>query len=156
MINNFAALSESVMPEAPGPIPVRVLFVSPSDEDWRRFSWIFKHTNWMLYRAKDYVEAAETIRSMPVAVLVTEACLPEGRSWTDLLEFASTPGGVRMIVATAFQDDALWAQVLNMGGYDVLMKPFDRMEVIRVISLAWLNWRDDEQGRLKKEMPAVH
>jgi len=26
---------------------------------------------------------------------------------------------------------------LNLGGYDVLLKPFDRAEVTRVVGMAW-------------------
>ena len=39
-------------------------------------------------------------------------------------------------------DDALWGEVLNLGAYDVLSKPFHRTEVTRIISLAWLYWKD--------------
>jgi hypothetical protein len=34
---------------------------------------------------------------------------------------------------------------LNIGAYDVLAKPFDRKEVIRILSLAWLHWRDQHE-----------
>jgi len=34
-------------------------------------------------------------------------------------------------------DEVLWAEVLNLGGYDVLAKPFNSNEFIRVISMAW-------------------
>ena len=30
----------------------------------------------------------------------------------------------------------LWAEVLNLGGYDVLAQPFDELEVRRVVALA--------------------
>ena len=50
-----------------------------------------------------------------------------------------------LIVTARCADDQLWAEVLNLGGYDVLMKPFERTEVIRVISLAWLNWKNTRE-----------
>jgi len=31
--------------------------------------------------------------------------------------------------------------VLNLGGYDVLPKPLEASEVTRVVSLAWMHWR---------------
>jgi hypothetical protein len=31
--------------------------------------------------------------------------------------------------------------VLNLGGYDVLLTPFEPEEVFRVGSAAWLDWR---------------
>jgi DNA-binding response OmpR family regulator len=33
-------------------------------------------------------------------------------------------------------DEALWAEVLNLGGYDVLTKPFDPKEVHHAVSMA--------------------
>ena len=33
-------------------------------------------------------------------------------------------------------DEALWAELLNLGGYDVLAQPFDQSEVARVITSA--------------------
>jgi DNA-binding response OmpR family regulator len=32
--------------------------------------------------------------------------------------------------------------VLNLGGYDVLAKPFAAREVLRVVALAWRCWND--------------
>lgn len=136
--------------------PVSVLLVSPNDSDWIRLSQIFENTNWNLYRAKGFREAARKLQKDPVAVLVTEAKLPEGHSWQDFLEFGQTTCGVRIIVAASFKDDPLWAQVINLGGYDVLMKPFDRVEVVRVISLAWLNWRDAMRNSSERKRPTTH
>jgi DNA-binding response OmpR family regulator len=39
-------------------------------------------------------------------------------------------------VTSRLADERLWAEVLSLGGYDVLMKPFDVSEVYRVIRLA--------------------
>lgn len=33
-------------------------------------------------------------------------------------------------------DDLLWAEVLNLGGYDVLQTPFEANEVLPVVNLA--------------------
>jgi hypothetical protein len=41
----------------------------------------------------------------------------------------------------------LWAEVLNLGGYDLLMKPFEEAEVYRVVGLAWLFWKDHVERR---------
>jgi DNA-binding response OmpR family regulator len=46
-------------------------------------------------------------------------------------------------VTSRVADDSLWAEVLNLGAYDLLMKPFDLTEVFRVVSLAWRHWKND-------------
>ena len=41
-----------------------------------------------------------------------------------------------LIVTSRTADDRLWAEVLNMGGYDVLAQPFVRDEMVRAVSSA--------------------
>jgi len=41
-----------------------------------------------------------------------------------------------LIVASRLADERLWAEVLNLGGYDVLLKPFEPAELRRVIGNA--------------------
>jgi DNA-binding response OmpR family regulator len=70
-------------------------------------------------------------------VIVCERDLPDG-SWKDVLEMAaslSCPPPV--IVTSRLADDRLWAEVLNLGGYDVLAKPLDVLELSRALDLAW-------------------
>ncbi len=38
-------------------------------------------------------------------------------------------------------DERLWSEVLNLGGYDVLLKPFEPGEVLRVVNSAWTCWK---------------
>ena len=45
-----------------------------------------------------------------------------------------------LIVASRLADDRLWADALTLGAFDVLAKPFERMEVVRSVSSAWLDW----------------
>jgi DNA-binding response OmpR family regulator len=46
-----------------------------------------------------------------------------------------------LLVVSKHADENLWAEVLNLGGYDVLLKPFERAEVVRVVGMAWRYWR---------------
>jgi CheY-like chemotaxis protein len=45
-----------------------------------------------------------------------------------------------LIVASRTADEYLWAEALNLGAYDVLSKPYRPAEVVRVLSMAWLQW----------------
>ena len=62
-------------------------------------------------------------------------------SWKDVLEsvgkFSEPPV---LIVASRTADEYLWAEALNLGAYDVLSKPYYPAEVVRVLSMAWLQW----------------
>jgi DNA-binding response OmpR family regulator len=42
----------------------------------------------------------------------------------------------QLIVTSRTADESLWAEVLNVGGYDVMAQPFEQYEVERVIASA--------------------
>lgn len=120
---------------------VTVLSVTPSVEAQNRLSHIFGHTNWKLETATTCYDALRRLREMHPAVVVCEHKLPDG-GWQDLLNgVLSLPTPPNVIVTAPDADDVLWSDVLNRGGYDVLARPFDRAEVVRIISLAWMNWK---------------
>jgi FixJ family two-component response regulator len=50
------------------------------------------------------------------------------------------PNAPSFIVTSRLADDRLWAEALNLGAYDVLAKPFERLELVRSVSSAWLHW----------------
>ena len=127
---------------SPADKTVTVLAVSPFDEDHVCLSRIFSHSNWKVYRSYNCHEAVDFLQKNRMAVLVCECDLPDG-NWKKLLDCLSKlPAPPLLIVASNNADDSLWAEVLNLGAYDVLSKPFDRAEVTRIISLAWLHWKD--------------
>jgi hypothetical protein len=45
-----------------------------------------------------------------------------------------------LIVTAKLADDRLWAEVLNLGGFDVLAQPFYRGEVTRAVGHACRSW----------------
>jgi DNA-binding NtrC family response regulator len=121
---------------------VAVLAVSPSDDDLNNLSGIFRQTRWNIHGVHACREARDFLRKNPAAVVVCERRLPDG-TWLDLHRLAgSLSAPPKIIVTSDDADDSLWAEVLNLGGYDVLAKPFDRSEVTRIISLAWLHWKE--------------
>lgn len=77
-------------------------------------------------------------------VVVTERDIEGGFCWKDFLrrthELNPRP---RLVVTDPLADDRLWAEVINLGAYDVLVEPFELDEVFRILSLAWLSWREE-------------
>jgi hypothetical protein len=72
--------------------------------------------------------------------------LPDG-DWKALLRLADgLAHPPNLIVFTRLADDRLWAEVLNLGGFDVLEFPVNRVELFRAMSGAWRNWRDRFSG----------
>jgi DNA-binding response OmpR family regulator len=80
------------------------------------------------------------LRDQSVPVLLCECALADG-NWEDLLKaVAELPAPPKVIVYSRLADESLWAKVLNLGGFDVLMTPFEPEEVLRVAFAAWSRW----------------
>jgi len=77
------------------------------------------------------------LRAFSFGAVMSEGCLPGGLGWKDLLrEIQDVADSLPLIVVDRLADEWLWAEVLNLGGYDVLMKPFDAREVLHVVIMA--------------------
>jgi DNA-binding response OmpR family regulator len=90
-------------------------------------------------------EAARILRDRTIGIVVSPRRFSERHSWRDLLREAgrrSPPP--RLIVTDRLADEPLWAEVLNLGGYDVLPQPFDSQEVARAIASAWRSWQNGQ------------
>ena len=72
--------------------------------------------------------------------------------WEPLNQLSDPPC---LIVTSRMADEYLWAEALNLGAYDVLARPFDPTEVVRVFNSAWLHrtHRKDTPGRAKTATP---
>jgi len=134
---------------------VTVLSVTPSAIAQNRLNQIFGHTNWKLETADSCYEALRRLRELHTAVVVCEHKLPDG-GWQDLLSGVSElPSPPNVIVTAPDADDLLWSDVLNRGGYDVLARPFDSSEVLRIISLAWMNWKQTYRRSVGREVASM-
>ena len=68
---------------------------------------------------------------------VTDTRLPDG-SWKDVLNsLEGLWNRPQLIVADRLASEALWAEVLNLGAYDLLAMPFELTEIQCVVSRAW-------------------
>ena len=134
----------------PSPEGAAVLAVSPSPTDRLRLREILSQGNWKVNEASDCSEALALLRGQSVPVLLCERDHADG-NWEDLLKAtARLPAPPNLIVFSRLADASLWAQVLNLGGFDVLMTPFEPEEVLRVTFAAWSRWCDFVAGTSKE------
>ena len=93
-------------------------------------------SHWTVLRASGCRQARSVLKLHKVAVVLCDQTLPDG-SWREVLrDVAGVANAPVLVVASALADEALWAEVLNLGAYDLLSKPFRADEVLRTISLA--------------------
>jgi len=113
-----------------------ILSVSNLVEDHASLRRFCDRARWETREAYSCREAIAAIAEQHPDVVLCEASLPDG-SWRDLLEDLSRKLNPPHLIATSrLADEYLWAEVLNLGGYDVLAKPFDAEEVCRVVQFA--------------------
>jgi len=129
---------------------VTVLSVSPMAEDHTSLSSIFERSErilcgdskWTLRPCATVESAMAALSQARIPLVVTERDLAPG-SWRDILEnLLLLPNPPFLIVTSRLADEYLWAEALNLGAYDVLAKPFDASEVMRVLASAWRHWTD--------------
>lgn len=124
---------------------VTALAVSPYEPDHLVLERLFAHSNWSLTLARDLSSAKQSIERGHVSVILCEQCLPDG-TWCDLLRHVSMlENPPKLVVTSRLADAKLWGEVLNLGGFDVLEKPFIPAEVYRVVAEAWRRYRREEQ-----------
>jgi DNA-binding response OmpR family regulator len=122
------------------PEKISILLVSQHQDDHSSLRHILHHDGWQITRCGSVKEATAQLRNVGPSVVICERDLPDG-AWKDVLgqtEGLENPPPV--LVISRHADENLWGEVLNLGGYDVLMKPFDRSEVTRVVGMAWRHW----------------
>lgn len=129
---------------------VTVLAISSIGGDHIALGNVFSHSNWKFDCVRSCAEAIGVLRENPVPVVICSWQLPDGDWKTVLAEASQHANPPRVIVASPTADEQLWADVLESGGYDVLAQPFQPAEVVRVVSLAWRQWKDQ---RTRSEKP---
>jgi DNA-binding NtrC family response regulator len=114
-----------------------ILAVFPADEDRASLIDIFAHSDWKIGFTGVQAETRRALLRSAVGAVVSDSRLADGYCWQDLLrEMQAMDGPPPLIVADRLADDRLWAEVLNLGAYDLLAKPFDSREVLHAVTSA--------------------
>ncbi|HKE21325.1 MAG TPA: hypothetical protein VKB88_02985 [Bryobacteraceae bacterium] len=115
---------------------VSALMVGEYDSDRILVYDVFRKLGWRLFEARDRRRAMDCLGTNAVQVVLTEGG-PQRWNWRHVLnDLRSLVHPPQLIVTARMADDALWAEVLNVGGYDVLARPLHEDEVERVVAAA--------------------
>lgn len=136
---------------------VIVLSVGPMDDHQVRLAEILSgsrwalcpDTKWTLESCSSLATALPALRGgrIPIVLCDRDRKPNEWKEMLDRLRSLSSPPF--LIVTSRLADDRLWAEALNLGAHDVLAKPFEATEVVRIFSMAWLRWEQ------RKKVPAA-
>ena len=132
--------AQNVQPEVPASANNSILLVSPCAEDHTTLKSLLQASGWSINSCSGAMDSIQQIASRRPALIICERDLPDGNWRTVLAACEASASSPLMLVVSRHADENLWAEVLNLGGYDVLMKPFDKAELTRVVGTAWRQW----------------
>jgi DNA-binding NtrC family response regulator len=71
-----------------------------------------------------------------IAIVITQVSLTDG-NWCDILSCVVNHGvEARVVVSSSVADERFWSEALWRGVHDVLVEPYDRLEVRRIVDSA--------------------
>jgi FixJ family two-component response regulator len=126
---------------------IAILSVSPDVEDNGALENIFRQDSqsdrkWKLVAAPTLEWAANMLRLSELPIVLCDHDLQPG-TWKELVDRTALMTHSPLVIVTSrFADERMWAEVLNLGAWDLLEKPFNRAEVIRIVDSAWRHWKD--------------
>ncbi len=119
-----------------------VLVISCTEDDHARLRGILEGAGFDAQSARTAADGCRIMRRAPVPVVVAN-CRLDNRCWKDVWKaisrLASNPRP-RLIVAADAASEGFWAEVVEVGAYDVIARPFDPKEVLWVVTDAWTQW----------------
>ena len=124
------------MPDTPDETRVSVLLLGEFDSEQSLLSGVLQEAGLRLVKARDRRHAIKCLERDAIQVVIAESEIP-GWNWKSaLFHLQRLPSPPVLIVTSHNADDRLWSEVLNLGGYDVLARPFDAEELRRVVASA--------------------
>ena len=111
----------------------RILFVSGHPDDALRLSRMLHSLPLTVEHVENLQQAHAKLQQDDYGVILTEAALPDG-TWLDAIHLArQCPQELEVIVTDPQADARFWAEVLNLGAFDLLAQPFYEPEVRRIL-----------------------
>jgi len=101
-------------------------------------------SRWSLRQSQSLAAARRELRTNRFAILLCDEDSMPG-AWKALQRDVAGSAPF-VVVASRLADASLWAEALNLGAWDVLAKPLDADEVMRVLGTALGRWRG-QSGR---------
>jgi DNA-binding response OmpR family regulator len=124
-----------------------LLQITAEPADQATLKRILARSNWHIQVRTTCREAMQFLHRSAIPVIIADA-EHDPANWRRVLrESGRLPESPCLIVSSRLADERLWAEVLNLGAYDLLATPFQPEEVRRVTMMAFEFWqREREQA----------
>ena len=124
-----------------------MLAVLPERSDEASLRQILVGPFWRVTFVRDMERAESVLARTAVGVVICDSAVDAGAGWKAALRLVSGMRRPPLLIVTGPPSDSdLWSEVISLGGYDMLLKPFCADEVSRVLGVAVELWSDPPQG----------
>jgi len=140
------------MPEPPDRQPpgtITVLSLSPVESDHTALEQTFRESSLTLYPncrlalhpSRTLASALAVLRSKRVPIILCDRD-EQPEAWREILQACKGLAAPPCLIVTSRQaDDREWAELLHAGAFDLLAKPFEKSNVMRIVQSAWVHWQ---------------
>jgi FixJ family two-component response regulator len=133
----------------------RALAAGMSESDLRSMRVLLDDGEWKVQATAFWKHVGIVCRILAADVVLCDRKLPDGE-WTDVLaRLKSLEHPPPLVVCDPAADDRLWCEVLHMGAYDLMAKPFRAQELTRVLGSAAMWFREQAAGRSQTQRPGL-
>ena len=141
------------MSEPPGSHPpgtITVLSLSCVEDDHAVLQRVFRDSSLTLYPncrlalqpSRTLASAFAAVRKYRIPIVLCDGDgLPD--AWRKIVHTTrEMPAPPCVIVTSRMAGDRRWAEVLHDGAFDLLSKPFDQSDLMRIVHSAWIHWQN--------------
>lgn len=115
---------------------IRILGVSISSEDRASLDWLADQHDWELRFVTSAREGFRLAAQIHFDLILCDRYQP-GHPWREVMEgLASRAPRSCVLLISPVNDDYLWNDVLQRGGYDILIRPLREKAVLRSVDAA--------------------
>lgn len=123
-------------------VPCEVLAVVSSPQDRAAVSDCAQAIGWKLKLLETVDQALSVATSEPVALIIVDRDLSENDWRTSVQNLANTVSTPCVLLASSVVDPYLFQELVKRGGFDVVPKPIQSKELVRLGRLAFRYWRN--------------
>jgi FixJ family two-component response regulator len=133
-VRNWLRLSPAGREQSPAPVPI--LLASGRDDDYQTLQSFLHGTKWRVERALSWNEVPSLCECHLNPVVLVDRYF-QGADWQSTVASLLDPAARRCVILLSdVSDPYLWNELVQQGGFDVLARPFECPEVLRILAFA--------------------
>jgi CheY-like chemotaxis protein len=113
-----------------------ILSVSSEQDVHARLERILQGAGWELLKNYTPADSFPSLQQRNIEIVICDDDLSPG-AWRRMVRHISRMDDPPLLIVTArLADERLWAEALNLGAHNVLARPFDPTEIIRIVGIS--------------------